>query len=157
MSTLLLESVVESKLVASIAAAITAAALTGVVVQGFWNPALQGDVKASNAGEGANIFVAIAPRGFGSYGTPTVRFNGSITLNVLPSNDPSGATLATIFKPVMALCMAWKADAAAARSALTTANEFSCDGVTIMPGGNISVTKTLWSVSIQLEIAGTEV
>lgn len=156
MSTLLLESVIESQLVAAIVAKLATASITGVAVQGFWDPAPQGDVKVSNIDTGAIIFVRVPPRGYGSYGTPTARFNAQVVLDVAPSNDPSAATLAPIFKAIMDLLMSWKEDAAAASTALSAANEFQCDGVTIMPGGNIGVTKTLWSVTTQLEIAGTE-
>lgn len=153
MSTLLLESVVEASLIA----AIVATPVTGVTAQGFWNPADAGDVKTSNADTAANIFVAVAPRSYASYGTKTCRFLATVTLKVLPSNDPTAASLGTLFKTIMALCMSWKDDAAVARSALSTANEFSCDGVTIMPGGQLGVSAEAWTVSIQLEIAGTEV
>ena len=156
MSTLLLEAVVEGKLVSAIAAKLVEAAITGVAVQGFWSPALEGDVKAANAGTGSIIFCRVPPRGYGSYGTPTVRFNAQIALEVLPSNDPACATLAPIFKCIMDLFMACTNDAAAAADSLSAANEFACDGVTIMPGGNINVTKAAWSVSTALEIAGTE-
>jgi hypothetical protein len=152
MSTLLLEAVVEKKLIDAIAAL----AMTGVTVQGFWNPAEEGDVKTSNASPVGNIFCAVAPRAYADYQTPTVRFSATVKVSILPSNDPAAASLATIFKAVMDLCMAWKADVDTARTALSLANEFGCDGVNIMPGGQLGVTAESWTVSIQMEIAGTE-
>lgn len=152
MSTELLEAVVEKQIITAIAAL----SLSGVTVQGFWNPAEAGNAKNSNAAAVANIFVAIQPRSYGSYGNKTCRFNAAVKVGVMPSNDPTCATLAIVFKAVMDLCMAWKADAVAARTAISKANEFQCDGVTVIPGGTLGVTTELWSASLQMEIAGTE-
>jgi hypothetical protein len=152
MSTELLEAVVEKQIMIAVAAL----SITGVTVQGFWNPAEAGNAKSSNAAPVANIFVAVAPRSYGSYGNKTCRFVATVKASMLPSNDPSGATLAPVFKAVMDLCMAWKDDASEARTDISKANEFQCDGVTIMPGGQLGVTAESWTASLQMEIAGTE-
>lgn len=152
MSTELLEAVVEAKVIAAVAAL----SMHGVTVQGFWNPAEVGNVKTSNAAELANIFVAVAPRSYATYGNPTCRFMATVKVGIKPCNDPSGALLAPVFKAVMDLCMAWKEDAATARTDLSKANEFQCDGVTITPGGQLGITEQLWTASVQMEIAGTE-
>lgn len=154
MSTQLLEYVVEGKLIAAVAAL----ALPDVTVQGFWQPALQGQVKKANASDGiAHVFCAVQPRAFGSYGTPTVRFTATVTVYINAGKDPRGEQIAPTFKAVMDLCMAWKQDAEAASAALSQTGEFACDGVTIQPGGALGVSNDRWSVSIQMEIAGTEV
>jgi hypothetical protein len=152
MSTELSEAVVEKQIMIAVAAL----SIPGVTVQGFWNPAEEGNAKSSNAAPVANIFVAVAPRSYGTYGNKTCRFVATVKASMLPSNDPSGATLAPVFKAVMDLCMAWKDNASEARTDISKANEFQCDGVTIMPGGQLGVTAESWTASLQMEIAGTE-
>lgn len=152
MSNELLEAVVEKQIMIAVAAL----SVPGVTVQGFWNPAEEGNAKSSNAAPVANIFIAVAPRYYGTYGNKTCRFVATVKANMQPCNSPSGAMLAPVFKAVMDLCMAWKNDAAVVRTAISKANEFQCDGVTIMPGGQLGVTTETWTASLQMEIAGTE-
>ena len=153
MSTKLLEAVIEANMITAIAAL----AIAGVGVNGFWNPALTGNIKNSDAAPAGNIFVAVSPRGYGSYSNKTCRFIATVKVSLLPCNDPTATTLPTLFKSVVDLCMAWKEDAAVVRTALSTTGEFLCDGATITPGGQIGFQQEAWTASLQLEIAGTEV
>jgi len=131
----LLEMLVEQRLIDALA---DVAAKHRVTIQGFWQPAPDGEVKTSDSAKDDILLISVSPRGFNAYHTPIAEMSGKITLSVLASNSADGGKVSRAFAHVMRKMMEWYQSFDLVREELTVKDVFEADGF-ILSGGTSSI------------------
>ena len=113
--------------------AFDALELEGLTVDGFWQPAEGGTVKAMESFDGlAKMTVRAQPRSFQSFTSPVAEIPVSVALAILTERAPDGAALAAFAEPVANLLQSWQTRIADVKSVFTvegfTPSAFRMDG-----------------------------
>ena len=141
------EQQVERRIMDKIAAALDAAAVTGVRVFGAWQVADAGEAKAvEKPGWRGLLSVKVAPR---EYATPTVphaTLDVSVALDMRAESDARGATRLAAAEAVALLLIDWQDDFAAFAAAFGGIDGFTPCGFRLA-GGDVGLdrTSTVWS------------
>lgn len=107
--------------------------LEGLTIDGFWQPAEGGTVKAMESFDGpAKMTVRAQPRSFQSFTSPVAEIPVSVALAILTERAPDGAALAAFAEPVANLLQSWQTRVADVKSVFTvegfTPSGFRMDG-----------------------------
>lgn len=142
-----IERLLEAQIVAALAAVIT-----DRPVIGFWQPAEDGGVKASDR---TCVEVRVQPRSAEGYESDILTFPVVIAIQAAVEDDPAGSRLPAAYEAALTVTDAWDSDDDAAALALSVDAIFRCDAV--MPaGGDCGFDDAVgaWFITIQFMVRG---
>ena len=153
---MIVEREIEEALKAQFGVALAStASLPSMRTVGCWDVANDGDVKSRGGGEAATVAVAVGIRSYDTFQTPTANFACSLVLAVRRDTCPTGAAIADIIEPLLALLHEWNADEDSVYEDLTTDHFFPA-GFQLANGiGPVYDDQTgCWTITITFNLKG---
>ena len=144
------EREIEEKLKASFAATFTGDIVPRIV--GAWDVADDGDVKGRGDASAAVFAVTVGLRAYDSFCSPQCDLPCAAVLTVRREACPTGAELAELIEPLMALIHVWNEDNDSVYEDLATSSFFP--GGFRLTGGNLEQSEESWTVSIDFTLRG---
>ena len=146
-----LEQLIEAKICAALETVIT----TRPVI-GFWQPALEGEVKERPR---SCIEVTVKPRGSDGWGSGVRSFRVVISIEAAGETDATGATIPADYAAVVGVLETWQSDDSEATSDALSVDGFEAQGFNFDDGGECGLdTQTaVWFALLHCEIKGCKV
>lgn len=146
-----LEQLLEAKIVAALAALITARPVVG-----FWQPAAAGSEKTFPL---SCVEVTVKPRSCDGWGSDIRTFRVTVAVQAAVEEDPTGATLPADYAAAVGLFETWQGSNSDATATALSVTGFNAQGFTFTDGGDCGFDQQslVWFATIQCEITGCTV